>query len=161
MVKNDETFQEKEMREYVEKFIDNFKDRYKIKPVVLYSEKGYKHVTHLRTKIRPVAFTIIEEVANRQLKEKLESAKMQVYPITSRKRKRDVINYKHAVCKMLYDMGYTVMVIGKYLNINHSTVSVAIAKVEEFLSIQDPIFTYIIRNLQNEIEDKTGNIDCI
>jgi hypothetical protein len=58
-------------------------------------------------------------------------------------------------------MGYTVLKIGQCLNINHSTVSVAIAKVEGFLSIQDPVFTYIIKTLENEIENKTGSIDCI
>jgi hypothetical protein len=162
MVENEETIEEKEMREYVENFIDDFKIRYGVRPVVLYNEKSYhKKTAHLTAKLKPVSFSVVEQIANKILKENLEGANMQFYPITSRKRKRDIINYKHAVCKILYDMGYTVVKIGQCLNINHSTVSVAVAKVEGFLSIQDPVFTYIVKTLQNEIENKTGSIDCI
>jgi hypothetical protein len=158
----EQTILEQEMQKYAEKFIDDFKIRYGIKPVVLYNEKSYhKKTSHLTAKLKPVGFSIVEEIANRILKENLEGANMHFYPITSRKRKRDIINYKHAVCKILYDMGYTVLKIGQCLNINHSTVSVSIAKVEGFLSIGDPVFTYIVKTLQDEIENKTRDIDSI
>lgn len=161
MVEKEETILEREMREYVENFIDEFKIKYGIRPVVLYAERNNKKTVHLQSNLKPVSFHVIEEIANRLLKEELEASNMEVYLITSKKRKRDVINYKHAVCKILYDMGYTVVKIGQCLNIDHSTVSVAVSKVEGFLSIQDPVFTHLVKTLQNEIENKTGSIDCI
>jgi hypothetical protein len=158
----EQTILEQQIQEYVNKFIDDFKLRYDIKPVVLYTLKDYrKKGTHLSARLKPVPFNVVEEVANKILKENLDASNMPFLPITSRKRKRDIINYKHAVCKILYDMGYTVVKIGQCLNINHSTVSVAIAKVEGFLSISDPVFTDIVKTLQHEIENKTRDIDSI
>lgn len=133
-----------ETKEFVNNFINKFYDLYGYKPFVFYGVQ--------KTKLKVFDFEKIEKVANTLLKAILDDKKLPYYPITNRKRQRDVINVKHSVMKIMYEMGYTVMAIGKLLNVSHSTVSVGIAKINSFVEINDQVILSIISNIKYELE---------
>ncbi len=141
-----------EIKEFVDEFIASFIQKFGYKPIVMFSNNEFKGVT----KVLP--FPKIEEIANRQLKEALDNSNSKFFfPITSKKRKRMVIYYKHCTAKLMYDMGYTMTYIAKCLNMSHSTVSVSVYKIHQFVGINDAIICNILNSLKNEIIEQQNN----
>lgn len=148
-----------ELQAFVENFKKEFKDRFGYRPYVFYTnETAVSTVlttSNKTPKLSTVSFDIIEKVANKLLKATVSYKGLPYYPITSRKRQRDVINFKHCTMKVMYSMGYTVVSIGNLLNVSHCTVSVALAKINDFINMGDDITINIINAITNEIKEQT------
>lgn len=77
--------------------------------------------------------------------------------IFSRTRKRPVVYYRHAFCRMAVELRFQCGQIAKYLDMNHSSVIHSSRLVKNLLEIKDPLMTVIMNNVKESIKDHVNN----
>jgi hypothetical protein len=141
------------MRELVAEFIKRFRERFGHTPLVIYDES--------RAKIKPTSMEKVESYANLLLKHELINKGMKIETLQTKRRYREIIMYKYAVMKILYDMGYTTTSIGRHFGMSHSTVVIAVGKVNDFIDIGDDMYINIINAIKNGLQEQNGTIDAL
>lgn len=145
MVKNEEE---------IFKFVDNFKKEFNIKfgfsPYVIFANNPTQNI------ISRLPIEIVVEASEKCLQEELKEKKKTGYTMLSGPKCRENVDYKHAMYKILYDIGYNVSMIANYFDTKTSNISQSITKVENFINIKDPVFMNILNKIENELKKQTS-----
>lgn len=136
-----------EIEEFIKKFKIEFTRKFGFLPYVSYSRDSVKTGPD-------VSIDDVIIVGNELLKAQLiKEGYSPEFTLMSTERKRAIMDHRHAVFKFLYDIGYHENTIAKHFDTRSATVLQGIRKVEQFLSIRDPLFMNLLNNLENGIKE--------
>ena len=132
----------KEMADYVDAFKIKFKLRYGITPYVSISTKG-----HYNGKLSlQELLDIINETFEKHSDVKYQDG------VFSHSRKREVVTYRHAFCKISHSLGYKLKSIAEFINKNHATVIHSIRNVDNLLKANDYQMTRCMDEIYVDME---------
>lgn len=144
---------EKEIFQFVEHFKKEFNRKFGFLPYVIFANNPTQSI------ISRIPIEDVISVAEACLQEDLKEIGKKSYRIMSTPKCRESIDYKHAVYKVLYDIGYNPAMIANYFGVKRSNVSLSITKVENFIDMRDPIFMNILNKIENGL--KKQNIQSV
>jgi hypothetical protein len=129
----------------IDKFKKTFYNKFGVYPYVTYS------------------FDNINEMSPSELLKLINEDLENTYPNTFKKgiftktRKKEIVLRRQIFCRITTDMGLSSSQIGKFLNIDHSTVIYSKRVVAEMLLIKDPIITNLYWHIINMAKTKIKN----
>ena len=132
----------KEMSDYVNAFKLKFKLRYGITPYVSISSKGHYNGKLSLQELLDIVNKVFEENVDVKYQD----------GVFTQSRKREVVTYRHAFCKISYSLGYKLKAIADFINKNHATVIHSIRNVDNLLKSHDFEMTRCMDELYVEIE---------
>lgn len=132
----------KEMSDYVDAFKLKFKLKYGITPYVSISTKGHYNGKLCLQELLDIVNKVFEDTVNVKYHD----------GVFSQSRKREVVTYRHAFCKISYSLGYKLKAIAEFINKNHATVLHSIRNVDNLLKSNDFEMTRCMDELYVEIE---------
>lgn len=132
----------KEMSDYVDAFKLKFKLKYGITPYVSISTKGHYNGKLCLQELLDIVNKVFEDNVNVKYHD----------GVFSQSRKREVVTYRHAFCKISYSLGYKLKSIAEFINKNHATVLHSIRNVDNLLKSNDFEMTRCMDELYVEIE---------
>ena len=132
----------KEMSDYVDAFKLKFKLKYGITPYVSISTKGHYNGKLSLQELLEIVNKVFEDNVNVKYQD----------GVFSHSRKREVVTYRHAFCKISYSLGYKLKSIAEFINKNHATVIHSIRNVDNLLKSHDFEMTRCMDELYVEIE---------
>jgi hypothetical protein len=129
----------------IDKFKKTFYNKFGVYPYVTYS------------------FDNINEMSPSELLKLINEDLENTYPNTFKKgiftktRKKEIVLRRQIFCRITTDMGLSSSQVGKFLNIDHSTVIYSKRVVAEMLLIKDPIITNLYWHIINMAKTKIKN----
>lgn len=132
----------REMANYVDMFKVSFKLKYGITPYVSINTKGHYNGKLCLEEL----LDIVNKVFEVHVGVKYQDG------VFSQSRKREVVTYRHAFCKISYSLGYKLKAIAEFINKNHATVIHSIRNVDNLLKSNDFEMTRCMDELYVEIE---------
>lgn len=130
------------MADYVDMFKTKFKLKYGITPYVSITTKGHYNGKLSLQELLDVVNKMFETHVGAKYND----------GIFSNSRKREVVTYRHAFCKISHSLGYKLKSIADFINKNHATVIHSIRNVDNLLKSNDFEMTRCMDELYVEME---------
>ncbi len=141
----------KEANDDINEFCTTFYKKYKIFPFISFKIIQGKRET--------LTLAYVEFVVNQLLQQSTNDLSLNV---KLKRRYKPLIAYRHCMFKILHEMGYSLLTIGRYFKFNHASILHGKNEVLKYLDLKDDLVVKINSEITNELENqKSRNVDFI
>lgn len=138
-------------RDDVTDFSKMFFQKYGVYPIVSYK------IVENNEQLKIVPMYRVEKIVDKLIKDHYGNE----YSVWTRNRYKFIIEYRQVMFKILYDMGYNYLAIGKYFKFAHCTILYSAKVINDYLNIKDNQITNIYNQILYEISKESGAFDII